>query len=694
MGSSLRVWIALTAVFTAAATLTAAESRLTVFDLHAEDDARSRLRLLDGAARVEVDPREPWALIPRILPGPADAWAGGTQHSLTLPLGLRRHRSLELYIFLDNASQPTLPIWQDRHEAIAGSPTPHGSTRLAVAVNDAPLTVIEIPGATERDSPTAERHVIRWKIDIPARALGDASTARLSLINQSGSAVVLERMRLVEARPTLARSNLGRRGRFPPESAALLAASLVLLILWNAVEATGRPAGRRLAALSASALALLLLGVAELMPPDRFLAAAVPRWAWLVLSWVVLLACRPPRATAPGATATPGSSPRVEPARTIPRRAALIVLYLLAVVLFLEGTSRGALSIVGLRLRLANYDQDAWWRLQWIERKGDDISIFYSFDEYHPARGWSLRPDVRNAGDFEHGVVVNSNALGIRGRREYLLQKPVGVTRVLVFGDSFTFGDEVSDDATYAAQLEQLLPRTEVLNLGVHGYAHDQMLLYLEEVGTDYHPDVVLLGFVAADMERNLRSFRDFAKPRFELAGAQLILRDTPVPRPEEVLARERYRSRFVDLLLLLSDEARSPAAASEAEKRDRLTAAILDEFRRTVAQVGATPIFVYMPLQEELETKRGLTTTGEGFFLQYCRDRGVGAVDLRPTFLARLGAGTEYMPHGHFSPQGHRIAAEAIAAALAERRLVPHPAIATVPDVGRSAAQREAPSS
>ena len=116
--------------------------------------------------------------------------------------------------------------------------------------------------------------------------------------------------------------------------------------------------------------------------------------------------------------------------------------------------------------------------------------------------------------------------------REYAEPKPDGVMRVLVFGDSLTFGDEVTDDETYVAHLQTMLPGTEVLNLGVHGYGHDQMLLYLKEVGARYKPDVILLGFTTIDMERNLLGFRDFMKPRFDLVRDHLVLRNTPIPEP------------------------------------------------------------------------------------------------------------------------------------------------------------------
>lgn len=81
-----------------------------------------------------------------------------------------------------------------------------------------------------------------------------------------------------------------------------------------------------------------------------------------------------------------------------------------------------------------------------------------------------------------------------------------------------------------------MLPHTEVINLGVHGYGHDQMLILLKEEGVKYEPDIVILGFMPIDMSRNLLKFRDFAKPRFILKGGKLKFTGSPVPRPEDIL--------------------------------------------------------------------------------------------------------------------------------------------------------------
>jgi hypothetical protein len=111
----------------------------------------------------------------------------------------------------------------------------------------------------------------------------------------------------------------------------------------------------------------------------------------------------------------------------------------------------------------------------------------------HLARGWTLMPNLRHV-QLPDGTVVSSTSRGIRGTKEYTYDKPADALRILTVGDSFTFGEQVRDDQTWSYYLQNLLPGSEVLNFGVHGYGHDQMLLYLREEGIKYHPDIVILG--------------------------------------------------------------------------------------------------------------------------------------------------------------------------------------------------------
>lgn len=333
----------------------------------------------------------------------------------------------------------------------------------------------------------------------------------------------------------------------------------------------------------------------------------------------------------------------------------------------LEVTARLVVSrdFISERVRRTS---DAAWRLDWIDRHRDGVEVYYSFDVYHPTRGWALKPNVRDADPYGPSS-LNSNSAGMRGLDEFTEQPADGTTRIVLIGDSFAFGEEVADHETFAHQLEELLPQVEVLNLGVHGYGHDQMLVYLREEGLRYHPDIVIVGFVQDDMERNMLEFRDYAKPRFELADGALALRNSPVPAPGDMLARERYRSRFLDLVDMVSQATLWRSGVNQ-RRMEAVTAALLDEIAGESAAAGAVTAFLYLPHSEEL-TNPGLTLDAERFFTDYCDEREAICLNLRPAFLHRMAQGFAVKTPGHWHGSGHELVAEALSAFLAERGLV-----------------------
>jgi lysophospholipase L1-like esterase len=346
-------------------------------------------------------------------------------------------------------------------------------------------------------------------------------------------------------------------------------------------------------------------------------------------------------------------------------------LYLVAVGLFFEVSARLALTSDAFFERIAIND-DVSWRHRWLRRQGDRPQLFYGFDIHDPVRGWAVKPglrDLRVWGDRS----VSTNSRGLRGAAEHAYARRPGVPRIVALGDSFTFGDEVGDAEAWPQQLARRLPGVEVLNLGVHGYGHDQMLLYLQEEGVRYRPDVVLLGFLSDDMERNVLAFRDYAKPRFELRDGRLVLQNVPVPAPAETLAAEAWRSKLMDLVGILRASARWRSGFTPRHTRD-LSAAILDEIARTASSVGARPVFAYLPVYGEIDKPEISMTRRERWFFDHCQDRGIEALYLRPTFLEELAAGTELKTWGHWGPVEHAVAAEAISRLLVERGLVTPP--------------------
>jgi len=115
---------------------------------------------------------------------------------------------------------------------------------------------------------------------------------------------------------------------------------------------------------------------------------------------------------------------------------------------------------------------------------------------------WQLRPDTHVTfteywGEFS--VPVDINSRGYRGA-EFPLEPAPGTCRLLVMGDSFTFGHGVRAEETYVKVLERALNagggRAETINAGyASGYAPDTALVYFRHRGLALRPAIVLLGF-------------------------------------------------------------------------------------------------------------------------------------------------------------------------------------------------------
>ncbi|HZT18013.1 MAG TPA: GDSL-type esterase/lipase family protein [Dongiaceae bacterium] len=362
--------------------------------------------------------------------------------------------------------------------------------------------------------------------------------------------------------------------------------------------------------------------------------------------------------------------PRLGGTRGMLPRLLIAIAYCIGLLAFFEASARIGLSNDWLFTRATRGMDDASYRLRFIH--GRSKNHLQRIDMYDPIRGWALLPGLRDV-RLPDGTRVSSNSRGLRGTVEYSYDKPPGVLRILTIGDSFTFGEQVGDDETWSSYLQELLPGTEVINLGVHGYGHDQMLLYLEREGVRYHPDIVILGFLSLDMERNLFSFRDYAKPRFVLQGGRLVLTNTPVPTVKEVVAREPWRSKLVDLLAMLYGRYVQRSGKLDSEKK-RLTAALLDEIARTIRAAGAVPVFAYLPAFDELTRPEAQMTDGERFFFAYCRERKIRSVHLQRYFHDQAARGVALKTTEHWSPREHLIAAKGIRDYLIENRLVPIP--------------------
>ena len=142
---------------------------------------------------------------------------------------------------------------------------------------------------------------------------------------------------------------------------------------------------------------------------------------------------------------------------------------------------------------------EAWVRVTWDPHKGRP-GFFLS----DAMRGQRLAAGYDG---WFAGVPVHINRLELRDTREYDLAKKPNTFRILVLGDSVTFGHGSvhAYPELLEARLKTWRPEVDwqVWNAGVPGYNTSQELAHLLEVGRAFQPDLVIVGFFENDLTDN-----------------------------------------------------------------------------------------------------------------------------------------------------------------------------------------------
>ena len=319
---------------------------------------------------------------------------------------------------------------------------------------------------------------------------------------------------------------------------------------------------------------------------------------------------------------------------------------------------------------------DAQREVRWRSRHAGGIveaQIGYAFDEYDETLGW--RPVAGYA-----SKAVRTNARGMRADREYSLAPEPGRRRIVVVGDSFAWGEEVNNSETLEAFLEHALPDSAVLNFAVHGTGTDQQLLRLRRDALPFAPDLVILGFFEDDLERNVMAFRDFAKPRFVLDGDRLRLTNVPVPAPQTVLSRPEPRpaSFVLSLVRGVYDDVLDRTTFRPLSTREswRITRALFGEARRDAEASGARFLLAYFP-----KDVTARPDPLESLVLEWAGATATPYVSIRPRLARQPKAEWPGLYRAiHLSPEGNRLAADAIAEAIFEQHLLEPEASLTTP--------------
>lgn len=92
-----------------------------------------------------------------------------------------------------------------------------------------------------------------------------------------------------------------------------------------------------------------------------------------------------------------------------------------------------------------------------------------------------------------------TNSRGLR-EEDFSKDKPSKTTRILVIGDSMTWGSGVNRSSRYTDRLERYLNsnesrRYQVINAGVGAWGMKDYYLFLKNRGVNYDPDLVVIAF-------------------------------------------------------------------------------------------------------------------------------------------------------------------------------------------------------
>jgi hypothetical protein len=329
-------------------------------------------------------------------------------------------------------------------------------------------------------------------------------------------------------------------------------------------------------------------------------------------------------------------------------------------------------------------------------------------------RSWTVHHALRPGYSSPN---VNINSMGLRSP-EVVVPKPAGTFRILLLGDSFTFGLQVLDDQVFARLLEKRLrgnsgPRSiEVVNAGVLSYC--PLLEYLQY---KHHlhilePDLVVLNFDMSDVQDHMIYSRDtvFSSSGVPLFTTEPSLRTAPSAMPQLLSFQWLVRSfkaatrraestiqgapsvRDVDRYLWalddgpeLENEVRStlaPVADLSALLQHHDIPLLVSTYPQPwQVSADATPI---PPIREQYGVGIGTVHLNDRAFRKvesFTADRGIPFLNATEAFRRDANpAGLFLARDFHFTPRGHELYAEVLAQYISKHALSPDRSESTPP--------------
>ncbi len=278
--------------------------------------------------------------------------------------------------------------------------------------------------------------------------------------------------------------------------------------------------------------------------------------------------------------------------------------------------------------------------------------------------------------------IVAINKSGLRADREFAVEKPPGVRRLAVFGDSYLLGYEASFEDMATTQIERALRNAkcpvEVLNFSVSGFGTAEMLMTLEKNAMRYAPDAVLFQWHHTDPDDNLRaglyaledgSLVETGAAYLPAMGARRAVEANPLFRALAghshlfTILRERL-SRFVRRAMAGHVFSRKTTGGAQEERlAGPLDLALLARAEAVSREAGAAFFVVDVPsVQARTRFLSSFRLLPEGLAARHNYIAAEGAFDRAASPKEKL---FWEKGHRHLTPRGNAVLAGAVAERL-----------------------------
>lgn len=351
----------------------------------------------------------------------------------------------------------------------------------------------------------------------------------------------------------------------------------------------------------------------------------------------------------------------------------IILINIVVILALLEGGMRIYYATTGKPPPHSDHSVYREWR--WVMKRLDDGKVNFDARFVHdPFTGWKNAPNISNK-PKNHGQIY-TNAQGMRNSQDFSTE-PDGKPRLMIVGDSYSFGHGISNEETFAHVLNKVhMPDWQVMNLSVSATGTDQNYLMYEHYGEKFNPDIVLLGFYVLDFNRNTFSFRDYAKPMYvPMEDGTLKLTHSPVPSPEKLIAQYRNGEKQIGGWHYSYAYAAFKKIFTTATKRNRdpgslprrTLTGIMEKFIQRVRGNNATPIWIIFPIRDIMKKETSKYSVIEEFVEAEARRLGMPVLRLQPIFRSYLEKNPDisiWRPRevgGHLSIIGNQLVAKSI---------------------------------